>query len=243
MAWIFFQNGNQIFAFFLTKDTYRLDKLIPVSSVQRHLPAILKKMGNSGVRNAPVTQKVLEENGWKKPARALMQALEPKDANWENYDELVIVPDGSLWYLPFDVLQVGEEDTESLGDKVAIRYAPTVSTIVPDGRKVRPVGKSLVVAGRLTGKQDKEITPKEVEALTKSIPDVTVLDKRISFDSASFASQIDTLIVWDEIEQSEKMLVLTMKQITPIVSVPSLIRSTWGQFRGIFLKWLVQKVP
>ena len=71
-------------------------------------------MGNVGVRNAPITQKVLEENGWKSAATQLMDLIQPKGVNWSDYDELVIVPDGPLWYLPFEVLQVGEETKDFL---------------------------------------------------------------------------------------------------------------------------------
>ena len=94
-----------------------------------------------------------------------LSILEPKDAQWESFDELIVVPDGLLWYLPFDVLQVGEKVGENLCDRISIRYAPTVSTIVPDQRKVRPTGKSLVVAGRLTRNQDRELTASEIEKL------------------------------------------------------------------------------
>lgn len=205
LAWIFFLNGKQYYSFILTKDAYKLVKVIPAVEVQRKLPGLLKKMGNNGVRTSTVSQKVLEEQGWKKPARELMELLEPKDAKWEDFEELVIVPDGPLWYLPFEILQSGEKDPENLCNKIAIRYAPTVSTIVPDGRKVKPTAKSLVVAGRLTSRQDRNMTIEEVEKLKKTNPNITVLNKKIPFDSASFASQIDTLIVWDEIESSEKM--------------------------------------
>lgn len=205
VAWIFFRNGNQYFSFLLTKDSYHLDKVIPAVGVDRHLPTLLKKMGNNGVRTGTVSQKLLEENGWKKPAESLMELLQPKNAKWDNFEELVIVPDGPLWYLPFDILPVGE-DKEMLGDTIPIRYAPTVSTIVPDGRKVRPAGRTLVVAGRLTRGQDREFTASQIEKLKQVVPDVVVLDRRVPFDSASFASQVDTLIVWDEIEQSEKLI-------------------------------------
>ena len=227
VAWIFFLNGNQYYAFVLTKDTYHLDKVIPALTVQRAVPSILKKMGNTGGRTIPVTQKTLEENGWKKPARELMAALEPKDAKWENFDELIVVPDGPLWYLPFEILQVGDKDPENLGDKIAIRYAPTVSTIVPDGRKVKPSGKSLVVAGRLTRNQDKELSASELAKLKTSIPDITVLNKRIAFDSASYSSQIDTLIVWDEIEQSEKMTGLEWAPLQVDKEKPRSTIGTW----------------
>ncbi|MEC9093300.1 MAG: CHAT domain-containing protein, partial [Planctomycetota bacterium] len=205
VAWIFFLNGKNYYSFLLTKDAYKFDQVISAIEIQRQLPAILKKMGNSGSRMAPVSQKTLEENGWKKPAAELMAVLEPRDAKWDSFDELIVVPDGLLWYLPFEILQVGDKVTENLCDKISIRYAPTVSTIVPDQRKVKPAGNSLVVAGRLTKNQDKEFTADELEKLKKSVPEITVLNKRLPFDSASYSSQIDRLLIWDEIELSEKM--------------------------------------
>lgn len=204
-AWIFFASGKQIYSFFLTKDSYKLEKIIPLVGIQRYLPTILKKMGNVGVRNAPITQKVLEENGWKSAATELMDLIQPKGVNWSDYDELVIVPDGPLWYLPFEVLQVGEETKDFLCKQLAIRYAPTVSTIVPDGRVVRPINRTLVVAGRLTRNQDRDFGEAEIAKLQEVKPDAVILNRRIPFDSASFSSQIDSLLIWDEIESAEKI--------------------------------------
>lgn len=205
-AWIFFVQGKVIYSFVLTKDAYKLEKVIPVTSVKRHLPIFLKKMGNIGPRLASVSQKVIESDDWKAPATKLMEVLKPKSIDWEQYEELVIVPDGLLWYLPFDVLQVGKEGmTENLADQVAIRYAPTVSTIVPDGRKIRPQTKTTVVAGRLVRGQEAEVNTEEIAKLQKVLPSAFVLNKKIGFDSASYSSQIDTLVIWDEIEQAERI--------------------------------------
>lgn len=204
-AWIFFAAGKSMYSFFMTKDSYKLEKTISITDIQRQLPSLLKKMGNTGVRNAPITQKILEENGWRKHAQELMAVLQPKGIQWDSYDELVIVPDNILWYLPFDVLQPDATNDELLGDKVAIRYAPTVSTIVPDGRKVKPSGKTLVVAGRMTRNQDKDVNETEIKKLQESVPNAAILNRRIGFDSATFSSQIDTLLIWDEIEGAEKL--------------------------------------
>lgn len=229
-AWIFFLDGNQYFAFVLTKETYRLDKVIPAALVNRQLPQILKQIGNNGVRTSPVSQKILESDDWKKSASELMEVLQPENAPWDSFEELVIVPDGPLWYLPFEILQVGENDPGNLGDRISIRYAPTVSTIVPDQRKVKPVGKTLVVAGRLTRGQEPRVTTEEIAKLKQVVPDATVLDRRIQFDSASYSSQIDTLVVWDEIEQSEKMRGLEWSPLQVDRGQP---RSTIGDWMGL----------
>jgi tetratricopeptide (TPR) repeat protein len=205
-AWIFFAQGKVFYSFILTKDSYKLEKMVPISSVKRYLPILLKKMGNIGPRLASVSQKVLESDGWKEPAMKLMEILQPKSMDWEQYDELVIVPDGMLWYLPFDALQVGKQGmTEHLAAKVAIRYAPTVSTIVPDRRKIRPQTNTTVVAGRLVRGQDPEVNQTELTKLQKVLPSASILNKKIGFDSASYSSQIDTLVIWDEIEQAERI--------------------------------------
>jgi hypothetical protein len=72
-------------------------------------------------------------------------------------DELVIVPDGVLWYLPFEALpapSVSRGDTASeqgsapLLMQLPIRYAPTLSLTVSDGRRERPIPRTAIVAGK-----------------------------------------------------------------------------------------------
>ncbi len=54
-----------------------------------------------------------------------------------NGDELVIVPDGVLWYLPFEALQIDGESvgqpSTSLLAKRRIRYVPTMGLALADG--------------------------------------------------------------------------------------------------------------
>ena len=55
----------------------------------------------------------------------------------EEFDELIVVPDGLLWYLPFELLPVATNE-DNLGDKThlclkdvcQIRYSPTRSLAV-----------------------------------------------------------------------------------------------------------------
>ena len=49
------------------------------------------------------------------PAANLLLQLtnQMKGEDWKNYKELVVVPDGLLWYLPFEALQVPGEGGDS----------------------------------------------------------------------------------------------------------------------------------
>lgn len=68
-----------------------------------------------------------ENASWKEDAVKLRQQLLPEDAliTADEFDHLIIVPDGPLWYLPFEVLPLAEPDSSLIGDKIEVRYAPT----------------------------------------------------------------------------------------------------------------------
>ncbi|NBW95335.1 MAG: hypothetical protein EBR28_01050 [Planctomycetia bacterium] len=92
---------------------------------------------------APVSTERLAETVWPGAAERVERLLfeNSKVALGEGVEELVIVPDGLLWYLPFELLPVGSarevaaedpaaratpaEERRSLRDACRIRYAPT----------------------------------------------------------------------------------------------------------------------
>jgi hypothetical protein len=67
------------------------------------------------------------ETSWISQATELRRKLLANPAfDSPTLTELIIVPTGSLWYLPFEMLPAGGEQAPFLGDKIAIRYAPTI---------------------------------------------------------------------------------------------------------------------
>lgn len=65
---------------------------------------------------------------WRESAAKLFARLLPVDETdklSDRFDQLVIVPDGALWYLPFELLPTDRADSELLGDLIQIRYAAT----------------------------------------------------------------------------------------------------------------------
>ena len=49
---------------------------------------------------------------------------------WSSYKEAIIVPDGLLWYVPFEILQIGDnaKTAKNLNDIVKLRYLPMASS-------------------------------------------------------------------------------------------------------------------
>jgi tetratricopeptide (TPR) repeat protein len=109
--------------------------------------------------NAPISAERLVETGWRDSAAAIERILfeNSKVALGEGIDELVVVPDGWLWYVPFELLPAKTNraaaqpagDTPPLRDACRIRYAPTRSLAVMPCPPRRPLGPIGLRAGRM----------------------------------------------------------------------------------------------
>lgn len=78
---------------------------------------------------------------WQTPARALYTSLlEQSEPAWRDSSRLIIVPDGPLWDLPFQVLQDAEK--HSLLEKHTISYAPSITFLCRTGANRRDENKA-----------------------------------------------------------------------------------------------------
>ncbi len=68
-----------------------------------------------------------EDDSWKEWSAKVGTRLFPESVQSKlgEFEKLVIVPDGLLWYLPFELLPAGEGDDTTLGGIVEVRYAAT----------------------------------------------------------------------------------------------------------------------
>ena len=130
----------------------------------------------------------------------------------EGIEELVIVPDGVLWYLPFELLPVGtarpaagappegDAGPRRLRDICRIRYCPTRSLAVMPADPSRADGPVGIYAGRLM-RGDKPAAAQEVSTRL-----VAAVDHAVPLSTATavapvplVASILDTLVVVEEL--------------------------------------------
>ena len=111
-------------------------------AINGDLLKLLREIGVTGNRQA---SRLEGESTWKQYGATIRRKLIPDEylEDLLQLDDLVIVPDGPLWYLPWELLVLGDENADMLGDKMAIRYAPT------PGLAIHPVAYS--VGERPTG--------------------------------------------------------------------------------------------
>ena len=84
-------------------------------------------------------------------------------------DELVIVPDGIFWYVPWEALPVGDDDAP-LMSRTKIRYAPTVGLSLPYSTKPIATRNVGVVVGKLFPQDKPEVSQAAFEKFSSRCP-------------------------------------------------------------------------
>jgi len=238
LALVFYATPRFVYAFLFSKSKHTQWAFESPTKVQGELVTVLRKMGHFRKGHAFDTAQ-LADDAWKKPAAQLLKDL-TKNATpefWSRFDELVIVPDGMLWYVPFESLQIEENgEYSSLLSKVRIRYAPTAGLIVPDGRGQKVNPRVAVVLGKLTLKDGEKMGQKAFKKLSQTLPGSVALTgpKSLPAASALLVPLWDYLIVFDNIEGKKKNLALydlsvaRVDQGKPGSSLQSWFPLPWG---------------
>ncbi len=117
-------------------------------------------------------------------------------------DELVIVPDGWLWYFPFDVLPVATNqagaDKQQLRDVCRIRYAPTRSLAVLR-YEPRAAGTTCLLLGRMARGEKEPDAAAAGAAMTAGIGPAIRLELSAHGPSAPLVGSLfDSLVIYDE---------------------------------------------
>ncbi len=199
---VFFSAGNDLYAFLLTQDKYGHWTVKAAPLVSRKVVALLRELGNYD-QNHELGLAEITGNQWKQTARQVLDALlagSPADFT-RRFPELVVVPDGILWYLPFEALQVqAEGELHPLIARFRIRYAPTLSLVVPDRRGRNPAAETVVVVGKLYPRDEPAVAQAAYEQLAKALPGTWALSKPpLPAPSAWYKVRMDRLIVLDDL--------------------------------------------
>ena len=113
-----------------------------VAALTKQIMAMLRDMGLfAAVGEVSAEGYFRARSGSNRPPKCwrLLTKNSPADFS-KPFEELVIVPDGVMWYLPFEALQVTVEGKlQPLISRFRIRYAPTIS--LADRRPIRRRGR------------------------------------------------------------------------------------------------------
>jgi tetratricopeptide (TPR) repeat protein len=201
---IFYAVGDEMYAYLLDDENYDMWRIASVSNVNRLVINFLHAIGHYDAnRSIPIGD--LSDTSWKTSARDLLYTIMAgSQADFsQEFPELVIVPDGALWYVPFEALQVqvAEDQFQPLITRCPIRYAPTASLGVPRRSRGRALTvDTFVEIGKLSPRQDEEIAQEAFLQMRETIPRlVPAMYGATPEPTSVFGSLLKQLVVLDEI--------------------------------------------
>ncbi len=202
----FFATSRRLYGFLLNNERCTHWRIGSTAALMRQMQAMLRDMGHYGA-NHELNVKDLSADKWKKPARQVLDTLLKGSAAdfSQPFDELAIVPDGSLWYLPFEALQVKVDGKlHSLISLFRVRYAPTISLCTSQGPGRNPTGNTAVVVGKLYPRDEAEVARVAFEQLAAVVPGAVMLDSQPRMPSSIYGTLFQRLIVLDDLELQDQ---------------------------------------
>jgi len=171
-------------------------------NVGRALRNLAKSWGHTN-SSAVLQPQVVSDQTWRRQAHSLLMAMIPLSTPefWDSFDELVVVPGGLFWYLPFECLAVDDqEDGPLLIDKVAIRYAPSLGLAFSELRPKR-LDRVISYPGKIDIRDDDLWVAEGRNALDRVWP-ATVPVESSKFSTEVIGPLADAMIYWNDIRQS-----------------------------------------
>lgn len=201
----FYSTPRQSYAILMTRDKYGYWKVPKHEQLLKPVMKLLQSLGSVDA-NRQMTLKELNSANWKEPAKQILDALTKESrADFKSFKELVIVPDGALWYLPFEALPITDGDEQvPLINRVQIRYSPLVSLAVGDPRPRRAGGHTAVVVGKLIAGGDAAQSEDAFEEIGKALPGTVALRPPLPHDMSAYSTLFDGLIVLNEVPLAEE---------------------------------------
>jgi tetratricopeptide (TPR) repeat protein len=195
------KSTGRFYVFLLNSEKSAAWEISKPTEIFKLTSALLHDMG-SVQANYEISVKELRDPKWKETSRKMVDLLQQDRMDLgKKFDELIIVPDGALWYLPFEALQVQSQGkTQPLIARARIRYVPTASMAMgPPGWNHRPATNTAVVLGHTFPKQKEEVVQAAFDELAKSLPGCVALKPPVASPSAAYATLLDRLVVFDEV--------------------------------------------
>lgn len=202
---VFVATSKQLHAFLLNNKKSINWVVASPNLIYKKTTELLREIGNFEI-NYEMTMDDLAGTRWKQSAKELLDMLQKgslADLS-QSFEELVIVPDGFLWHVPFEALQVtADKQLRPLASRFRIRYVPTMSLAMPDGRGRKPEAATAVAIGPLMSRESEPLCRAAGEQMSKQLSNTFVLPPVLPAPSSVYLSLFDRLVVFDDVAAPE----------------------------------------
>jgi len=194
---VFHEAGGNLFGIVVTQKAEHAWQISDQRRLERSLGDVLRSLGNFG-RNREMASDELADKDWRTAAADLYELIFAESRiDLAKTGELVIVPDGWLWYVPFEALVVpGGDAATVLADRVPLRYGPTAALAVGDTRPFRRPRHTGIVATALKD----DAGSAALQSLEDAVVGPVNFDPPLAQPGYLLCPLIDELIVLDDVE-------------------------------------------
>jgi tetratricopeptide (TPR) repeat protein len=197
----FFNSSHSAYGWVVSVDRIQMWKLDRIDTLEKRTAALLKALGNYDA-NHDLQDAQLTDVAWKQSARDVVELLlkSAKTQYDSTFKEIVIVPEGTLWYLPFEMLPIGDmKNGTPLISRLRVRYAPTVGLSVPLFQGRKPLAEMGVMLGKLSPGDTPDIAEESLKQLRNAAPSAVGFQIPLPATATQLASVLDGLVVLDDI--------------------------------------------
>ena len=197
--------GETVYFFAIDIQGAKLLSFQPLKKVAGEINQLMK---DANLSERGFDPKLIAEQNWQETAYKV-------GANWlpqldlsplGEESEIIIIPDGILWYVPFELLRFGAapDTAQSLFDLGAIRYSPTLALALQAQRPYKQWSRTAVFSGPLSNRFEAEWTAAQVTDYQKVSPSIVNISERLDIPTNLFNTVLDQVVVWTESARVEK---------------------------------------
>ncbi|REK09937.1 MAG: hypothetical protein DWQ37_17710 [Planctomycetota bacterium] len=230
----FFATKRDLYAFLFSNDRFAAWQVRSPVQLRKQVTDLLREIGNFDANHA-LSQADLSKSNWRTSASKVTDLLLDR-SNVEltgGFEEIVIVPDDMLWYLPFETLIVGPPDRKRpLISLSRVRYTPTVGLAVEYGAMQKPRPNVGVALGRLHPQDDDTVAAEAFRRFAPAVAGAVALPHPLTAPSNVYRVMLDGLIVLDDVEPADGPYAWAPLQAdrgkTAAASLESWLSLPWG---------------
>lgn len=181
--------------FFFDDQRARYFGLVDAAALKKGVGKMLSAMGVAANYADP---QLLATDDWKDAVTEFQGNLleDISEDQLASTKELIVIPDGLLWYVPFEAFLIGDgDDRRPLIERTKVRYCPTLFLAFANPSSKGAIQSTGVVAGAMYPQTDAALANQAfVDVLKKEI-DAKDLDAIGDLRSDQLAGRLDQLVV------------------------------------------------
>ncbi|WP_149499872.1 CHAT domain-containing protein [Roseiconus lacunae] len=167
---VFYQDNAVYHAVLCTKQKASYWSIKGGSRLGAEIAKVTRAIGASQARGS----RLPEDESWRKDAVNLRDRLISTSAaplledRLNGIKRLVVIPDGLLWYLPFEILPVDDSESPLLGDAIEIRYAASPALAIYPTAAPPVKGEVALAAGKIFAPREMETNEQMILSIAES---------------------------------------------------------------------------